>query len=127
MKNPRKSFFCKKSFPNGNEKFAFLKEISNFSNFKIYENTNAIHIESAERMKESLLFDLRKARRFIFLEFYTVAAGEFFGDICEALIKKAEEGVEVRIIYDELGSLFRLPEQFSLAMKEKKIINCIPL
>ncbi len=120
-KLPRSEGFETKIKLECNENFAFLKEISIFSNLKIYNNTIATYLESGKKMKESLLSDLRKARKFIFLEFYTVAAGEFFGEICEELLRKAREGVEIRIIYDELGSLFRIPEEFSLAMKENKI------
>ena len=120
-KAPKSEHFNTKIELKCNEDFAFLKEISNFSNFKIYKNTLATHIDNAKKMKELLLDDIKRARRFIFLEFYTVSSGDFFGEICEELIKKAAEGVEVRIIYDELGSLFRIPEEFTLAMKEKNI------
>ena len=119
---PRIEHFSNKSTAKCNQNFSFLQEIANYDNAVIYKNTKASYISSASKMKDMLIGDLRRARSFIFLEFYTVATGEFFGDICDILIKKAKEGVEVRLIYDEMGSIFRVPENFSEFLESKNVI-----
>ena len=101
-----------------NEEFAFLKEISNFANIGIYKNTDAKYLFDISKTLDMLYLDIENAKSFVFLEFYTLASGKVFGKICDLLIKKAAEGVEVRIIYDEIGSLFRLPEEFDSIMRE---------
>lgn len=119
---PRIDHFSSKANAKCNQNFSFLREIANYDNAVIYKNTKASYISSASKMKEMLLGDIKGAKSFIFLEFYTVATGDFFGDICDALIKKAKEGVEVRLIYDEMGSIFRIPENFSEFLESKNII-----
>lgn len=46
---------------------------------------------------------LAKAKRFIHLEYYIIETGELAGRLKEILIEKARSGVEVRIIYDDVG------------------------
>ncbi len=121
-KKPRVERFMGKLGLKCNQNFSFLQEISNQGNISIYKNTKAEYISSAKRVKELLTCDIKAAKSFIFLEFYTVAAGDFFGDICDLLVKKAAEGVEVRLIYDEMGSIFRVPEGFCDFLEEKNII-----
>ena len=47
---------------------------------------------------------LRSARKFIHLEYYILAEGRLLSELEEILLQKAAEGVEVRIIYDDVGS-----------------------
>ena len=49
--------------------------------------------------------DLEKAEKFIFMEYFILEDGEAFSQIREILERKAAEGVEVRLIYDDLGSI----------------------
>ncbi len=114
---PKSDIFASKMTLKCNANFAFLREIADFTNAKIYNNTFAKYIPDASLMLDMLQRDVRGAKRFIFLEFYTVASGSVFGELLSILIEKASLGVEVRIIYDEIGSLGRLPEDFSSLMK----------
>ena len=120
-KKPKIESFGSKMALKCDENFTFLREIAGYSNANIYNNTSADYIESAEKMLDLLCRDIERARRFIFLEFYTVASGSVFGKICKLLIEKAALGVEVRLIYDELGSILRIPEDFPALMREKGI------
>lgn len=49
--------------------------------------------------------DLEKAEKFIFMEYFILEDGEAFSQLREILEKKAAEGVEVRLMYDDLGSI----------------------
>lgn len=51
----------------------------------------------------ALLAALREAKKFIHLEYYIMAEGRILSEIKEVLLAKAAEGVEVRIIYDDVG------------------------
>jgi len=120
-RKPKIEPFDRKMCLKCNDNFAFLREMSNFSDAELYINTSAKYISDAKKMIDMLTFDIMKSKRFIFLEFYTIAAGEVFGNICDLLIEKAKSGVEVKIIYDEIGSLTRLPEEFPSLMREHGI------
>ena len=59
-----------------------------------------------------MLEALEAAERYIFLEYFIIEKGEFWDAIFEVLCRKAAEGVEVRVIYDDVGSIFTLPSRF---------------
>lgn len=56
-----------------------------------------------------MLADLEKAERFIFLEYFILAEGALWRRMFEILKRKAAEGVEVRVIYDDIGSSLHRP------------------
>lgn len=64
---------------------------------------------------------LGKAEKYIFLEYFIVNQGVFWGEILDILREKCIEGVEVRLLYDDVGCLFFLPEDFSRKMGEMGI------
>ena len=58
-------------------------------------------VQAFRRMKE----DLEKAEKFIFMEYFIVEDGEAFHELEEILVRKVSEGVEVRLMYDDIGSV----------------------
>jgi len=67
---------------------------------------NATHVlTDATEMFPALLKAIASARHHIHLEFYTIRADGIGQQLQQALISKAHEGVEIRIIYDGVGSL----------------------
>lgn len=120
-KKPKTESFESEMLIKSKYNFTYLKEIRSFSNAKIYKNTSAEYFAEGKDMFRSLSEDMERARSFIFLEFYIVAAGEAFGNILDILSKKAKSGVEIRIIYDGLGSMLRLPREFAKIMKDSGI------
>lgn len=80
--------------------------------FPTYENTKATYFPSGEAKFAELLEQLKKAKRFIFLEYYIVEEGIMWGSILEILAQKAAEGVEVRVMYDGLCEFALLPHDY---------------
>ena len=78
-----------------------------------------------EEMYPQLLADLDKAEKFIFLEFFILRSGKMWDGVEQILRRKAAQGVDVRLIYDDFGSLLGLPSDFVIRM-EKAHIRCIP-
>ena len=62
-----------------------------------------------EELYRDLLEELKKAEHFIFMEFFIVGEGKMWGSIREILEEKAKAGVDVRFMYDDLGSVSLLP------------------
>jgi cardiolipin synthase len=58
---------------------------------------------------ECLLEELKKAERYIFLEYFIIEQGTMWSAILDILIEKAQQGVDVRVIYDDVGCLLKLP------------------
>lgn len=77
-----------------------------------HENTAVAYFPLGEDMYAAMLEDLRQAKKFIFFEYFIVAEGQMWQGMKEIFIQKAREGVEVRVMYDDLGSLLVLPKNF---------------
>ena len=52
-----------------------------------------------------MLEDLRAAEKFIFLEFYIIDEGLMWDSVLEILVEKASQGVEVKLLYDDIGCM----------------------
>ena len=76
-------------------------------------------------MYPALLADLEKAEKSIFLECFIVSQGKMWQGVEDILRRKAAQGVDVRLIYDDFGSLLGLPKDFVVRM-ERAHIRCIP-
>ena len=75
----------------------------------VYRNRGCSYYPLGENMFEALKSELEAAEKFIFLEFFIVENGEMWDSILEILNKKANEGVEVRLLYDGTCSVSLLP------------------
>lgn len=83
--------------------------ISNTGGYPVYGNTSARYYQVGEELYRDLLEELKKAEHFIFMEFFIVGEGKMWGSIREILEEKAKAGVDVRFMYDDLGSVSLLP------------------
>ena len=73
----------------------------------------------------ALISALQGARRYIHLSYYIFADDRIGHAIADILVRKAAQGVDVRLIYDDFGSLLGLPSDFVVQM-ERAHIRCIP-
>ena len=73
--------------------------------FPAYEHTAATYYSDAADALESLKADLEAAESFIFMEYFIVSDGSAFQEIAAILIRKARQGVDVRFVYDDVGSV----------------------
>lgn len=58
---------------------------------------------------ECLLDELKKAERFIFLEYFIIEEGVMWNAILGVLSEKARHGIDVRVLYDDFGCSAKLP------------------
>ena len=74
-----------------------------------------ITLHRVKRKLETLLAELEKAEKYIFLEYFIVQEGVMWNSILEVLKRKTTQGVTVRLIYDDMVafSLFRKTTQSS--------------
>lgn len=83
--------------------------IQKYTKLPRQSNTTFQYFSVGEEKFEQLLIDLKQAKQFIFMEYFIIADGYFWKTIKAILIEKAQMGVEVRLIYDDLGCLLTLP------------------
>ncbi len=98
--------------------------VSERSGYPIYENTKARYYPLGEELFSDLLVELQKAEHFIFMEYFIVEDGRMWGSILEILEQKAKAGLDVRFIYDDLGSVSLLPPGYDRRL-EAKGIRCM--
>lgn len=89
--------------------------------FPLYENTKCDYYPLGELQFEAMIEDMEKAEKFIFLEYFILHSGELWDKISELLIRKAAQGVEVRLMYDDLGSITTAPDNLIRELREKNI------
>lgn len=93
----------------------FLKHSAGFPT---YQNTDVTFYGDAWEGLEAQKEELRRAKKFIFMEYHAIEDAEAFGGIKEILAGKAREGVEVRVFYDDIGSVGFLNASFIREMEE---------
>lgn len=89
--------------------------------FPVYQNTETTYFKLGEEKHEQLLIELKKAKSFIFMEYFIVANGEFWNSVLDILEQKVKEGVLVRFMYDDAGCFTTLPPHFKSQMIAKGI------
>lgn len=82
---------------------------------------SAEYLPSGKEMAERLLSDLSLADREIFLEYYILARGEFLDAVLSVLERKAREGVDVRVLYDDFGCALTLPRSFRKTLRARGV------
>ncbi len=87
----------------------------------LFKNTQTQYFELGEEMLASMLVELEKAEKFIFMEYFIIEQGEMWNPIVEILGRKASEGVDVRIMYDDLGCILTLPANYPKILQQKGI------
>ncbi len=122
MKMPGDSFDAAVRMMPGHK--AEITALQKFSGFPVYENTKTTFFASGETKFEALLEDLRNAQRYIFLEYFIVGTGKMWDSILEILEEKAQKGLDVRLMYDDMGSFMILPPKYK-GILEKKGIKCM--
>ena len=91
------------------------------SNAEVYGQTDSQFFASGEEMWQQMLEDLKRAEKFIFLEYYIVEEGLMWDSILEILEEKAAQGVEVKMLYDDIGCMVTLPGDYTVYLRSKGI------
>ena len=82
-----------------------------------YSNTEVKYLASGEEKFEALLRELRRAEKYIFLEYFIIQEGVMWDSILEILRQKVAEGVEVRVMYDDMGCFLLLPKNYAKTLE----------
>lgn len=79
--------------------------IYNMSGYPLLNNAYAEYYPVGEKMFARMLDELKKAKYYIFMEYFIIAPGKMWDAVFDVLQRKVKEGVEVRLMYDDLGSI----------------------
>ena len=87
-------------------------------NADLYNGTASTFFPLGDQMLPQLLEDLRSAKKFIFLEFYIIEEGFMWNSILEILLEKVKEGVEVKLLYDDIGCMATLKGNYTRRLRK---------
>ncbi len=91
--------------------------IENTGGYPSYSGTSAKYYSMGDYAYDDIIASLKKAEDFIFMEFFIITPGIFWNSILDILIDKALAGVEVRLIYDDIGCMNTLPMGYASRLR----------
>jgi len=105
-------------YPEFKPQARYLQE---YAGFPVYSNTKTLYFDSGESFFRRVLEELQKAEKYIFLEFFILREGVMLNPILSILEQKAKKGLDVRLMYDDLGCFLSLPADFREKLENKGI------
>jgi cardiolipin synthase len=91
--------------------------ISRISGFDLWCNTEVRYFPSGEDWILDVIEELKGARRFVLLEFFIIGEGEVWDAILPLLLEKRREGVDVFIMFDDVGSIMDVPPHYERKLR----------
>ncbi len=106
------------------ENHSQIKYLINVANFPATIHNKVKYFPLGDDVYETLLKELEKAEKYIFIEYYIIGGDEKWNGILTILKEKARQGLDVRIIYDDFGCMKYLPEDYKEEL-ELYDIKCV--
>lgn len=101
-----------------------IEYISRWSDYPVYDHTLTEYFPLGDVMVPAMMEDIRKAKKYVFLEFFIIGEGQLLNSMLDLLEEKVREGVEVRFMYDDLGSILNVPKNFDRQIRSRGI-KCV--
>ncbi len=80
--------------------------------YPVFREGEVCYYDCGEKMFPAIKEALRSAKKYILLEYFIIAHGKMWGEILKILLQKAEEGVQIRVLYDDFGCMTTLPPDY---------------
>lgn len=88
------------------------ESICKIANTHAFAGTKQQYFALGEDMFKAMCDDLKRAEKFIFMEYFIIEQGVFWTTVLEILKEKVNSGVEVRVVYDDIGCMRTLPGNY---------------
>lgn len=88
-----------------------------YGKYPVYQNTDVVFFDDAAKGLEAQKKALREAKKFIFMEYHAIEDTVSFQGLKEILKEKAAQGVDVRVLYDDVGSIGFINHDFIRRME----------
>lgn len=102
-----------------------LSFIKKDTNFDVYDNSNSYFYNDGKTLFESMFFDIKNAKKYVFLEYFIVGSGKLLDELLDILVLKASEGVEIKILYDDVGSVKVFKRKYKKQIENIKNIELV--
>ena len=91
----------------------------------VFNKSKTTYYPLGEDFHVDLLAELKKAKHFIFMEYFIVQEGVMWDSVHRVLRDKVTQGVEVYMLYDDLGCMATLPDDYYKELCDEGI-HCLP-
>ena len=91
----------------------------------VFTDTRCVYYSFGQDFFDQFLRELKMAKKSIYMEFFIIKEGEMWNKTLDVLKQKAEQGLDVRIIYDFAGCLFTLPSGYADELRRAGIRCCV--
>ncbi|MDE5753847.1 MAG: cardiolipin synthase [Oscillospiraceae bacterium] len=92
-----------------------------YGGYPVYRNYQSEYFPIGEEMFEVMKREIKKAKYYIFLEFFIIDHGTMWDELLELLKEKAAEGIDIRLMYDGFGTEFIMPMRYFTDLEKFKI------
>ncbi len=97
--------------------------LSMYVRYPLYRNTTVRYFRDAKEGIDAQIADISTAKHFVFMEYHAIEDAETWHIIRDVLVERAAAGVEVRLFYDDMGSIGFINTDF-IERTEKLGIHC---
>lgn len=94
-----------------------LKYMIEYANYPVTKNNEIEYFPLGDEAFPKMLEELNKAKKYIFMEYFIIEDGKMWDSIFSILKRKVKEGVEVRFMYDDVGSITKVPGNYDKYIK----------
>ena len=98
--------------------------LSKTEGYPIYRNSDFDYYPLGDIGYPVMLEEMKKAKKFIFLEYFTIEKGNLWEGMHTILKEKVAQGLDVRVMYDDMGTIHSLPTSYA-NMLESEGIKCV--
>lgn len=131
------TFLSSNYLPSNTESYANLNKtdsvafkqcmyVSNSINMPVYENTTTKYLADGTAYFQEMFDLIKKAKRYIFLEYFIFKEGKIWDQLFQLLKEKAREGVEIKILYDDFGCMDRFTDRKTFKKLANYKIEALP-
>ncbi len=104
-------------YPNQEKIAAYLRR----SGYPVYKDQTVKYYSVGDELFPDMMEAIRNAKKFVFIETFILSEGKLWDELYALLCEKADEGVDVRLLYDDFGSIFALPWNFGKLKSRKNL------
>ena len=100
-------------FAEPNTKQGEMQTLLSAFGYHAYTNADVTFYPSGKELFAAMKESLEEAKEYILMEFFILSGGKMWKELLTILLRKAQEGVKVKLIYDDFGSIFSLPPRYA--------------
>lgn len=89
--------------------------------FHLLRSADVVYFPSGNSFFDDAIDRMKKAERFIFMEFFIMAEGKLLDRVLDVLMERAQQGIEVKVIFDDFGSITRMSKATVQRMRDAGI------